>query len=194
MGLSPSHIVGIGGSEGGLKAYQALLQALAPDTGMAFAIISHMSPTSRSLLTEILANSTSMPVIEATDGLEARANCVYVIKPDTDLSVRGAIFKAVCPRTMKKGRHYQVDHFFESLAEEIGARAIGVILSGGDGDGSQGCKHIKAAGGITFAQDTSAKIDSMPESATDTGCVDFIMAPEAIGLALSRIAKEARGT
>ena len=183
----PSYIVGIGGSEGGLNAYRKLLETLPPRTGMAFTIIAHMSPTNESLLPEILPLSTGMPVVLASNGLDIRANHVYVITPDTDLFISGNAFKVVRPRTMNAGRHKQVDHFLTSLAEAAGSRAIGVIMSGGDGDGTEGCRQIKAAGGITFAQDLSAKNDSMPSNATASGCVDFVMAPEMISKELSQI-------
>ena len=183
----PSYIVGIGGSEGGLNAYREMLEALPPQTGMAFAIIAHMSPTNESYLAERLPLSTGMPVVLASNGLEIRANHVYVITPDTDLFISGNAFKVVSPRTMNGGRHKQVDHFLTSLAEAAGSRAIGVIMSGGDGDGTEGCRQIKAAGGITFAQDLSAINDSMPSNATASGCVDFVMAPEMISKELIRI-------
>jgi two-component system CheB/CheR fusion protein len=192
MDSSPNYVVGIGGSEGGLKAYKALLEALPPKTGMAFAIIAHMNPNTENLLADILPLSTGMPVVRATDGLEIQADHVYVITPDTDLSFSGNALKVVSPRTMNAGRHRQVDHFLASLAEAVGPRAIGVILSGGDGDGTEGCKRIKAAGGVTFAQDLSAKIGSMPSSATASGCVDFILPPELIAQELMRISNGAR--
>ena len=57
----------------------------------------------------------------------------------------------------------------------MGVRAVGIVLSGYDGDGTEGCKHIKAHGGKTFAQDMSAEVDQMPLSAQSSGCVDFVM-------------------
>jgi len=170
--VQPEFIVGIGGSAGALNAYKALLDAMPHDTGMAFVIISHMNPTAHSELAEILQRHTKMPVIVASEAMPILANHVYVIPPDSDLTMENYRFRVISPRT---GRQKQVDLFFISLAEAMGARAVGIILSGYDGDGTEGCKHIKANGGKTFAQDISAEVDHMPLSAQAAGCVDFVL-------------------
>jgi two-component system CheB/CheR fusion protein len=188
--VHPKFVVGIGGSAGGLKAYMALLDALPPDTGMAFVVIAHMKPDGISLLPELLAHRTGMPVTGAVDGMPIEANHVYVITPNTDLLVDENEFKVHSPRTMRGGRHNQVDRFLISLADTMAARGIGIILSGGDGDGTAGCEHIKAMGGKTFAQDLSADVDSMPLHAAASGCVDFVLAPEAIAKKLTEISAQ----
>ena len=170
--LHPKLIVGIGGSAGALNAYKTLLDALPSNTDMSFVIISHMSPTAHSQLAEILSRHTKMPVTVASEAMQIRANHVYVIPPDADLLIENYIFKVILPRSR---RNKQIDVFFTSLAESMGARAIGIVLSGYDGDGTEGCKHIKANGGKTFAQDMSAEVDFMPLSAQDAGCIDFVM-------------------
>ena len=185
--LRPKHphfIVGIGGSAGALNAYKALLDALPSDTGMAFVIISHMNPTAHSQLAEILSRHTIMPVLVASPAMSIRANHVYVIPPNADLLIEGYTFTVVSPRT---GRNKQVDIFFISLAEALGAHAIGIILSGYDGDGTAGCQHIKAKGGTTFAQDMSAIVDGMPLTAQASGCVDFVLPPDKIAEELANI-------
>ncbi len=183
----PEYIVGIGGSAGGLKAYITLLDGLPAHTGMAFVIISHMSPTGESLLPHILSQKTSMPVVQATDGMLIQKNYVYVIPPNTNLLVNNYAFKLTTPRTLSHGRHNQVDAFLSSLAKMMGARAIGVVMSGGDGDGTEGCKQIKAMGGTTFAQDLSAEVDSMPLSAQAAGSIDFVLSPEEIAAELAQM-------
>ena len=170
--LQPNLIVGIGGSAGALNAYKALLEALPSNTGMAFVIISHMNPTAHSLLAKILSRHTKMTVTVASMAMPIRANHVYVIPPDSDLLIEKYSFIVISPRS---GRNKQIDVFFASLAEAMGVRAIAIILSGYDGDGTEGCKHIKAHGGKTFAQDMSAEVDFMPLSAQASGCVDFVM-------------------
>ncbi len=165
----------------------ALLDALAPDTGMAFVVIAHMSPSGESLLTQILSQKTSMPVVQASEGMPIQANHVYVIPPNANLLIESCAFKVVSPRTMSHGRHNQVDSFLISLAEFMGPRAISIILSGGDGDGTEGSKYIKAKGGITFAQDLSAEVDSMPLNAQASGCVDFVLPPKKISEELAKI-------
>jgi two-component system CheB/CheR fusion protein len=170
--LHPNFIVGIGGSAGGLNAYKALLDALPSNTGMAFVIVSHLLPTASSQLAQILSHHTKMTVMVASTAMPIRANHVYVCPPNADLLIESYTFKVVSPRTR---RNAQIDLFFTSLAEAMGARAIGIILSGYDGDGTEGCKHIKAKGGTTFAQDMSAEVNGMPLSAQASGCVDFVL-------------------
>jgi len=182
--LHPNFIVGIGGSAGGLNAYKAFLDALPSNTGMAFVIVSHILPTANSQLAQILSGHTKMTVIVASTAMPIRANHVYVSPPNADLLIESYTFKVVSPRT---GRNKQVDLFLTSLAEAMGARAIGIILSGYNGDGTEGCKHIKAKGGTTFAQDMSAEVDSMPLSAQASGCVDFVLPPDKIPDELQRL-------
>ena len=168
----PYLIVGIGGSAGALKAYKALLSAMPSNTGMAFVIISHMNPAAHSQLAEILSNHTKMAVKVASEAMPIQANYVYVIPPDSDLLMENYTFKVICPRS---GRNKQIDLFFTSLAAAMGERAIGIVLSGYDHDGTEGCKQIKANGGKTFAQDMSAEVEFMPLSAQHSGNVDFVI-------------------
>jgi len=182
---SPHFIVGIGGSAGGLSAYKALLDALPSNTGMAFVIIAHLLPTANTQLVQILTRHTTMEVVLASNAMPIQANCVYIIPPDADLTVNdNVVFKIVCPRIQ---RNNQIDIFLTSLAEAMGPHAIAIILSGYDGDGTKGCRHIKKHGGITFAQDQSAEVNSMPLSAQATGCVDFVMSPGDIAVELQKI-------
>ena len=126
-----------------------------------------------------------MPVMAVYEAMPVRANSVYVLFPNADVLIEGYTFKVVSPRTV---RNKQVDIFLNSLAENMGARAIGVILSGYDGDGTEGCRHIKAKGGTVFAQDFSAEVNGMPLSAQTAGCIDFVLSPHDIARELVRIA------
>ena len=181
----PDFIVGIGGSAGSLPAFKAMLSALSPKTGMAFVFVSHIYPSAQSQLAEILARITKMTVRIATDAMPVERNSVYVIPPDADLLLGDNFhFKVVSPRSR---RNAQIDIFFSSLAEILGKGAIGVVLSGYDGDGSEGCQQIKSRGGTTFAQDKSATVSSMPLRAQAGGHVDFVMAPEEMADKLLKI-------
>ena len=178
-------IVGIGASAGGLEAFSRLLRALPVDTGMAFVLVQHLSPTHESLLAEILSRTTTMPVIEVRHEPGVQPNHVYVIPPDRNMVlVRGHL------RLFQRegGKQHPIDRFFQSLAEQQGELAIGVVLSGTATDGTLGLEGIKARDGITFAQDETAQQRGMPNSAVDSGCVDFVLAPEGIALELARIA------
>ena len=183
--LHPKFIVGIGGSAGALEAYKEFLNALSFETGMAFVIISHMNPSAHSQLALILSRHTKMPVIVASMKMPIQRDHVYVIPADADLTIENYTFKVLSPRS---GRGKQIDLFFVSLAEAVGARAIGIVLSGYNGDGTEGCKQIKAKGGIVFAQDMSAEIDHMPLSAQASGCIDYVMSPAKIAGKLKKLA------
>ena len=185
--LHPKLIVGIGGSAGALNAYKALLDALPSDTDMAFVIISHMNPTASSQLAKILSRHTKMTVMVASMAMPILTNHVYVIPPDADLFIENYSFKVISPRS---GRNKQIDVLFVSLAEAMGVRAIGIVLSGYDGDGTEGCKHIRTNGGKTFAQDMSAEVDFMPLSAQASGCADFVMPLDKIPGKLKSLAAE----
>jgi CRP-like cAMP-binding protein len=180
--LLPTFIVGVGGSAGALNAYKALLDALPPNTGMAFLLLSSVNPTASSQLADILSRHTKMEVRVASMEMPIRRNSVYVIPPNANLLIDKYAFKAVSPQITRSN---PLDLFLISLAEAMGERAIGIILSGYGRDGADGCKYIKARGGIVFAQDTSAEVDGMPLSAQASGCVDFVLSP-------SRIADELR--
>ena len=185
----PTFVVGIGGSAGGLNAYRALLDALPSNTGMAFVFVTHILPAATSQLADLLSRRTKMPVSVASEGMPIQANHVYVSSPNVDLRMVDFAFKVVSPRTKRNG---EVDCFFTSLAEAMGVRAIGVILSGWDGDGTEGCALIKAKGGTVFAQDLSAEVSGMPLSVEASGSVDFVLAPDKIAKALERLSRRAR--
>ncbi|HEX6004875.1 MAG TPA: chemotaxis protein CheB [Burkholderiales bacterium] len=181
-------IIGVGASAGGLEAFTELLQHLPVDTGMAFVLVQHLDPQHESSLPQLLGRATSMPVHSVTDKLRVAPNHVYVIPPNVGLVIaQGAL--RVAPRPPTRAPARSIDRFLESLAEDQQGRAIGVILSGTATDGTTGLEAIKAEGGITFAQDDSARYDSMPRSAVAAGCVDFVLSPEQIAHELARIAR-----
>ncbi len=177
----PSCIVGVGGSAGALNAYKVLLQSLTVDTGMAFVIISHLTPDAHSQLALILSRCSTMPTVVASSGMPISANCVYVIPANADLEIYDDTLRVISPRSR---RNAQIDIFFASLAAARGTHAIGIVFSGYDGDGTRGVQSIKENGGTTFAQDSSAEVDSMPTSAHASTYVDFVLPPDKIAAAL----------
>ena len=181
-------IVGIGASAGGLEAFTQLLARLTRGTGMAFVLVQHLDPDHESALTQILSRATPLPVREITHNQPLQADHVYVIPRDTNLSIVESMLK-LKPRVRTRSPHRPIDSFFESLAQDQGERAIGIVLSGTASDGTLGLEAIKAEGGFTFAQDDSAKYDSMPRSAIAAGCVDLVLSPEGIANELVRIGK-----
>jgi two-component system, chemotaxis family, CheB/CheR fusion protein len=180
-------VVGIGASAGGLDAFRQLLSNLPIDTGMAFVLIQHLEPNQKSLLSEILARETIMPVVEVQQGMAVEPNCVYVIPPSTKMVILQGLLH-LTPRDKAHGVAMPIDAFFLSLAVDRGSKAIAVVLSGGESDGARGLEAVKEAGGITFAQcEASAKVSSMPNTAVATGQVDFVLPPSAIAEELAKI-------
>jgi hypothetical protein len=152
-------IVGIGASAGGLEAFTELLKALPDDTGMSFVLVQHLDPERESQLSQILARATLLPVHEIAGEERVRPNHVYIISPNTELTLVKGVLKAQS-RERTRTPHRPIDSFFESLAQDQRERAVGVVLSGTATDGTLGLEAIKAEGGLTFAQDASAKYDS----------------------------------
>jgi len=183
-------VVGIGASAGGLEAFSQLLRALPADTGMAFVLVQHLAAARSSILADILSRETKMPVREV--GADPNAECsveanhVYVIPPGQAMKIAGG--KLNLFEREAKGQPRVIDQFFSSLAEDQGHLAIGVILSGTANDGTIGLEEIKAAGGITFAQDNSAQFEGMPRSAVDSGCIDYELSPAKIAAEIAHIA------
>jgi two-component system CheB/CheR fusion protein len=135
----------IGASAGGVEAFTELIRNLPGDTGMAFVLIQHLDPTHHSILTELLARQTEMPVKEVTDGMRPEPNHVYVIPPNATMSLSNHTLR-IGPRGEVRGVHMPIDHFMRALAEEQGNSAIGVILSGSGTDGTLGLAEIQAQG------------------------------------------------
>ena len=181
-------VVCLGGSAGGLHAYMDILRGLPANTGMAFVIAPHRALENAHLLPQLLSTVTKMPVLEVQQGMRLEPNRVFVMPPRMDLTTAGNVFHL---RTTSRppGWPKTISIFLCSLAETAGQRAVAVILSGLDGDGSAALQAIKAAGGLTFAQ-SDAAYDSMPRSAVETGHVDYLMPAVEIAKALSALAHE----
>jgi CRP-like cAMP-binding protein len=153
---------------------------------MAFIIASQIHPVADSQLAQVLSRHTKMPVRQAAKGMPIQANHIYVMPPNVALQIKGFAFKAASRRTRA---NHPVDLLFMYLAEAMGPRAIGIILSGYGDDGTEGCQHIQAHGGRTFAQDTSAEVDGMPLSAQASGRIDFVLPPGDMPDALRRVVR-----
>jgi len=180
-------VVAIGASAGGLEAMMELLMNLSPDTGMAFIYVQHLSPDHKSMLTEILSKKTKMKVQEIDDMDLIQPNNVFVIPYNKGIEVTDGHIKLI-PRS-ETSTPISIDILFSSLAQAQKERVIGIVLSGSASDGTAGMKAIKHEGGLTFAQDETAKFASMPNSAIGAGVVDFILSPKEIALELERLSK-----
>jgi two-component system CheB/CheR fusion protein len=182
-------VVGIGASAGGLEAITQVFDAIEEEHGFAFVIVQHLSPDHKSLMDELLAKHTNMPVIVAEEGMQIKANTIFLIPNKSLLTLKAGHFHLTdkLPRNLPSEA---VDIFFQSLAQEMGDRAVGIILSGTGSDGTRGIKEIKAGGGLTIAQEpSSAKFDGMPRSAITSGNIDLVLNPNEIGHQLFSLAK-----
>lgn len=170
-------VVGLGASAGGLEALEQFLARLEPGSGMACVVVQHMDPTRESLLNELLQRVCPLDVRPAQDGQPLEPDTVYVIPPDAELTVRGGALRVARPPE-PRGHRLPIDALFHSLAQECGARAAGVVLSGMGSDGALGLQAIRRAGGLALVQEpASAAFDSMPRSALAAGDVDIVALP-----------------
>ena len=183
----PYPIVAIGASAGGLEAMVELLENLPSNTGMAFVYIQHLDPGHDSKLPEILSRATKMKVYEGRNLMKIEPDSLFIIPPNKEMSIVNGVIK-IFPRPVNN--HMPIDRFFTSLAEKQKEGAIGILLSGALNDGTVGLKVIKEAGGITFAQDSTARFQSMPMSAIAEGAVDLVFPPKQIAKELDRLSKQ----
>ena len=186
-------IVGIGASAGGLDAFKKFLKSVPENTGMAYVFVQHLAASHESILPEILARVTKLPVNEITDEIHLAPDNVYVIPPNKTLSSTDGVLK-LTPREKIKTNNL-IDVFFSSIAEVHQSLAVGVVLSGTGTDGTLGLKAIKEYGGITFAQDPqTAAYPGMPQSAITMQVADFILVPEKIPEKIAQISDTYKST
>jgi two-component system CheB/CheR fusion protein len=183
----------IGASAGGLDALKRFLSALPPDSGIGFVLIPHLDPRHESLMVELLAGQTRLPVSEARHRNAIKPNHVYVIPPNRYLSVeRGSILLSTPPEP--RGVKPAIDFALRSLAHDRREAAIGIILSGTGSHGTDGAREIKLAGGLVIVQDPeTAEYAQMPSSAVSAGVADYILPPEKMAAALVGYVREAFG-
>ena len=185
------HIVCLGASAGGLEALEDFFHELPPDLGLAYVVVVHLSPDFKSLMAQLLAKHTSMPVHPAEDGMPIEANSVYIIPPGKNMIAEsGRLRLQPQDRSPGHGINLPIDLFLSSLAKDAAQRSIAVVLSGTGSDGSRGVRRIKEAGGIVLAQlPKSAKFDGMPISALGTGLVDQVGLPAQLANRITELSK-----
>jgi two-component system, chemotaxis family, CheB/CheR fusion protein len=183
-------VVGIGASAGGLQAFQELLRNLEPNTGMTFVLVTHLAPHQKSFLTEILSQSTKMPVHPIEHGTRPLPNNLYILLPNEMVVLERGVFH-VNPRPAGSRSPMPIDLFFRSLAAAQKNFAVGVVLSGADADGAFGLKTIKGDGGLALVQaPETATHGSMPRSSIAADHVDMVRPPAELGIELSRLAAQ----
>jgi two-component system CheB/CheR fusion protein len=182
-------VVAIGASAGGLDAFQKLIENLPVDTDMAFVLLTHILRGADSLLPEILARSTEMPVTQVIEDTALCPNHIYVLPPDKFMEIQqGSLHLIARPNGPVNNA---IDHFLFSLAKDHVQGSIGIILSGEGSDGAEGIQVLKAqSGGVTMAQlPESAKSQSMPINAIEIDHVDYILSPQDIARKLASMSR-----
>jgi len=170
-------IVAIGASAGGLEGLELFLKNVPPDSGMAYIVIQHLDPTQKGMLPELLQRITGMKVYQAKDLMEVKPDRVYVIPPNKSMSIFKGVLHLFEPAEAR-GLRLPVDFFLRSLADDQEEYAAGIILSGMGSDGCSGIRAIKEKSGIVLVQEPkTARFDSMPRNAIDTGMVDIVASP-----------------
>ncbi len=177
------HVVGLGASAGGLAALKEFFSEVPADSGLAYVVVSHLSPDQPSMMPELLDAVASIPVVKAQDDVSLEADHCYVLPPDRALTIQAN--KLQLRDLESTASTLGIDHFLRSLAREKGGRSAAVILSGTGTDGTQGIREIKASGGLVLVQsEESAMYNGMPRSALDTGVADLALTPSAMPLVL----------
>ena len=180
-------VVAIGASAGGVEALHVVISALPDRLPAAVLVVQHMDPRHKSLLAGLLQRHAKLPVRQAVDGETIEPATVLIAPPDLHLIARDRRLILTDTRLVHYSRP-SIDRLFESVADDFGARAIGVLLSGAGVDGASGIRAIKAKGGTTIVQNPgTAAHPSMPRAACATGSVDLVLELDAIGPAIVRL-------
>lgn len=187
------HVCAIGASAGGLEPIQTFFSCLHEDLGIAYIVIQHLSPTHESQMPQLLGRVVNMPVelvTETDQGLQLAPDHIYLIPPGKDMAVQnGRLF--LSDRVESEQLSLPIDHFFLSLAQDIGRFAVAIVMSGTGGDGSAGIEDVHRTGGLVMAQDPrTCRFESMPERAIATGKCDVVLPPAGLADALTRYVRQ----
>ena len=170
-------VVGIGASAGGLEALEQFFEHVPEKSRLCFVVVQHLSPDFKSMMDELLARRTRIPIVRVEDGIELRPNAIYLMPPRKEMiQSTGRLY--LTDKDLSQGFALPIDRYLRSLAQDFGSRSIGVILSGTGSDGSRGIRDIHDACGLVLAQsEESSRFDGMPRSARETGLVDLVLPP-----------------
>jgi two-component system, chemotaxis family, CheB/CheR fusion protein len=174
----PHVVVGIGASAGGLDAIERFFDHVPSQSGLTFVVVQHLSPDFRSLMDELLARHTDIPIFRVENGMQIEPDAIYLIPPKKNMVLSGGRL-LLADQDQKGALNLPIDLFFRSLAQDVGDRAVAVVLSGTGSDGSHGLPEVHQAGGLILVQDDeSASFDGMPRAAIATGVCDYVLPPE----------------
>jgi|GEM_PF-595819 len=185
----PCFVVAIGASAGGQAALEQMFTTMPTDCGLAFVVAMHLPADGPSFLADMLRRYTAMEVLTAEEGMPLLPNRIHVIPAGRNLAIDSDLLHLETPEE-RHGAYHPIDRLFQSLAKQVGNRAVAVVLSGAGSDGTLGVKDIKEAGGIVIVQEPeSAVYPAMPRSAIATGSVDLILAAEEIPVKIADISR-----
>ncbi len=183
-------VVGVGASAGGLESLEKMFANVPENSGMAFVIVQHLSPDFKSMMDELLARKTRIPIHKVAENMEVAPNNIYLLPPKKEMIISGGRLH-LTDKDPKQGFTLPIDHFFRSLAQDFGKHAVAIVLSGTGSDGSRGIQEINQSGGLVLVEDPElAKFDGMPLSAFNTGIVDLVMPAENLAEALVEHAED----
>jgi len=183
----PVPVAAIGASAGGLEPIEQFFDAMPVDSGCAFVIIQHLSPDFRSLMDELLARHSTMPIFRITDGMEIAPSSIYLNPPRSVMTLKGNILK-VEKIVDTDSVYLPIDIFFDSLAKDRGAKAVGLVLSGTGSDGTRGSKKIESVGGKVLVQDPiTTRFDGMPRSVLSDGYSTLVASPHVLAESVTRL-------
>ena len=184
----PKYVIAIGASAGGMEEINTFFEHTTLDS-VAYVIVQHLSPDFKSRMVELLSRHSQLAVKEAIQGIALCTNVVYLIPNDKFMTIKNNRLY-LSDKNKLLGPHLTINAFFNSLAQDKGRRAIGIILSGMGSDGSEGIKSIKEAGGMVIARNPEfTEFTSMPTNAIATDMVDFILEPEFMPQAIASYVK-----
>lgn len=188
--MSATPVVGIGASAGGLEALETLFDGLPSDDGCAYVVVQHLSPDFKSMMGELLARHTNMPIHNVEHGMAIEPNHVYLIPPKKEMTISGGQL-LLRDKVPSREQNLPIDTFFRSLAQERGEAAVAVVLSGTGRDGSRGAEEVHAAGGMVLAQTpATAQFEGMPQSVIGTGSVDLVLATKDMGAVIAGFVRD----
>lgn len=188
-------VVGVGASAGGLSAFDAFFSGMpaGAEPGMAFVLVQHLAADHRSVLAALVQRSTQLHVLQIADGMRVQPNCVYVLPPAFEVSLRNGVLSMQL-QPVGRGLRMPIDVLFKSLADEQRDQSIAVLLSGTGHDGTIGLRAIKEAGGMTMVQSVqSAEFDGMPRSAIEARLADYELEPSQMPTQLIAYVQHALG-
>jgi two-component system chemotaxis response regulator CheB len=172
----PITLVAIGASAGGVEAIGTLLQALPAGFPAAVAVVLHIPPDSASLLAPLFAPRCALKVKEVDDKEPLLPGCVYFAAPDYHMLVEPDRSLSLSQDDAVNFSRPSIDMLMESAAIAYGPQMLGIVLTGGSPDGSEGLLRVREQGGAAWVQDpTDAMVPAMPASAIARAGADRIL-------------------